>query len=156
MIIYDYRIKFIFIYIYIYIFSCVKIWVNPILTQPLKDQVRVIGYATHLGWLVFLPEPAWVEPEPDCPDPFAKSIHEEIRIYMYLCQPIRSNLGTVVLDFDDYFVGKRLGTFISSNVCPLMGWLLILHFLANACCNPSCRSLAHSTLRNLHLFFFFF
>ena len=62
----------------------------------------------------------------------------------------------VVLDFDDYFVGKRLGTFISSNVCPLMGWLLILHFLANACCNPSCRSLAHSTLRNLHLFFFFF
>jgi hypothetical protein len=48
MIILDYRIKFIFIF-YIYIFSCVKIRVNPVLTRPLKDRVRVIGYATHLG-----------------------------------------------------------------------------------------------------------
>ena len=35
------------------------------LTQPFKDQVRVIGCATHLERSVFLPEPTWVEPEPD-------------------------------------------------------------------------------------------
>ena len=77
MIILDYRIKFIFIF-YIYIFSCVKIWVNPVLTRPLKDRVWVISCATRLGRPVFWPkpiwpEPTWVELEPDWPDPFARS-----------------------------------------------------------------------------------
>ena len=43
------QVYFHFIYIYICIFSYVKIRVNPVLTRPLKDWVRVIGCATHLG-----------------------------------------------------------------------------------------------------------
>ena len=52
-------------HLHIYFCSCVKIRVNPVLTQPLKDRVRVIGFDTHLGRPVFFPEPRWVKPKPD-------------------------------------------------------------------------------------------
>ena len=101
MIILDYRIKFIFIF-YIYIFSCVKIRVNPVLTRPLKDRVRVIGCATHLGRPVFWPEPiwpepTWVKPEPDWPDPFARS-RRESKIYWHMYYSLLSHMWTPHVD----------------------------------------------------------
>ena len=67
MIILDYKIKFIFI-LYIYIL-CVKIRVNPVLTRPLKNRVRVISCKTHLGRSIFYPNPFDPNPHELNPNP---------------------------------------------------------------------------------------